>query len=330
MADHTLGPMLRVGEAEFVRDFLSVVNVLRTQLDLDELELLLASGRFEQAMQMVADAANRLGTTYTTSYVRSGQSAGNWLEREVGDILFDFDQTNTRAVRAMQANRARLVREFSEQQRRSTTQALQRGIARGANPREQARAFRDSIGLTQKQEGWVANYERQLRNNDPAALRRRLRDARSDRAVRNAIARGTPLTDERIEAMVGRYRARMIRHRSEVIARTEALRSVHEGTNEMFQQAFDDGSLSPEQMEQEWQTGRDERVRRSHSPMHGQLRPIGQPFISGKGRSLRYPGDTLAPADETILCRCSVSTRMVSFQGVQPAGVNVTVIESVL
>ena len=321
--------MLRVGEAEFVRDFLSVVNVLRTQLDLDELELLLASGRFEAAMQMVTDAANRLGTTYTTSYVRAGQGASDWLEREVGDILFDFDQTNTRAVRAMQANRARLVREFSEQQRRSTTQALQRGIARGANPREQARAFRDSIGLTQKQEGWVANYERQLRNNDPRALERRLRDARSDRAVRNAIRRGTPLTEERIEQLVGKYRSRMIRHRSEVIARTEALRSVHEGTNEMFQQAFDEGRLSPEQIEQTWSTARDERVRSSHSTMHGQIRPVGVPFTSGKGRSLRYPGDTLAPPDETILCRCDVQTRMTSFQGVeQVGGVNVTVVES--
>ena len=78
----------------------------------------------------------------------------------------------------------------------------------------------------------------------------------------------------------------------------------------MYQQAFDAGELDPTQIVTTWHTASDERVRGSHRSMNNQKRPPGEPFISGRGSRLRFPGDFNAPAREVIHCRCVVSTRI--------------------
>lgn len=44
--------------------------------------------------------------------------------------------------------------------------------------------------------------------------------------------------------------------------------------------------------------------RESHMDMHEQVRRQGEPFISGNGNELRYPGDRSAPIEEWINCQC--------------------------
>jgi hypothetical protein len=44
--------------------------------------------------------------------------------------------------------------------------------------------------------------------------------------------------------------------------------------------------------------------------MNGQLRAFGEPFLSGNGFELAYPGDANAPGSETINCRCVVTTTL--------------------
>ncbi len=288
-----------------IRDgFLTMIANMRDDLDLEELERLLEEGRLTEALDLVLASAPNIATASGVAFMAAAQDTAEQLGRELGVITVDFDVTNTRAVAAMQRNRLTLVTEFTRQQTAATQQALVEGIRSGANPREQALAFRDSIGLTARQQAAVASYERALRNLDRDALRRALRDKRSDSAVLRAIQSNTPLSDNRITAMVDRYRMRMIAFRAETIARTEALRSVHEGSEVMFEQAFADGTLEPDQAEGTWFTAKDERVRGSHRPMHGQKRPIGEPFVSGNGNLLMRPGDPSAPAEEVIRCRC--------------------------
>jgi hypothetical protein len=108
--------------------------------------------------------------------------------------------------------------------------------------------------------------------------------------------------------MVDRYRERYIKHRSEVIARTEALRAVHQGVDEMFEQAFEAGTLDPNELDREWDDSVDARVRHSHSFMNGQRRSVKEPFLSGNGNLIMYPGDPSAPASDSIQCRCAVVT----------------------
>lgn len=331
----TVDPIRRIeklldeAEPRFRAEFLAMVAAIQNERTLAELATLLSEGRIDEALSAFeafrgVRATARLSTVTTDTYIAAGRGAADVVRRASGEIHVVFDQVNAGAVAEMQENQLRLIREFGDQQRRATRKALLDGIERGVNPREMARAFRGSIGLTERQVGAVNNYRRLLQNLDSAALARKLRDARFDATVRNAIANDQPLTSRQIDMMVERYRERFLKHRAETIARTEALRSVHQGNQRMYKQAIENGVLQAGQLIQIWNTAKDERVRdpiighkTSHRTMHGQRRPIGMPFTSGAGRSLMYPGDPTAPGDETINCRCIVSTRIASVAEIQ-------------
>ena len=308
--------LLIVAETRFKTEFLAALKAIEQSIDLGKLATLLEQGRFTEAFEIVGLAAGRLGVVYAEQFVRAGIDTGNFLTTEVAEVVIGFDQTNTRAVNAMRDNQLRLVTNFTEQQRRATQQALIAGIQEGKNPREIARIFRNSIGLTQQQEKWVRNYERALRNLDRASLARELRDRRFDPTVRAAIDRGEPLSRAQIDKMVDRYRQRALKLRSETIARTEGLRVVHEGTDELYQQAIESGQLQADQLIREWNTAGDEKVRNfqdgsptSHVTMHHQRRFVGEPFVSGGGNTTMHPG-AFGVGYEDINCRCLVTTRI--------------------
>ena len=309
--------VLTAQEAGFIRAFLRAIRDMVDATTLADLEQLLLEGRVDDALAAVDAAAAAFGGQYGQSYSAAANGAASWLSENALTVAVTFDQTNFRAVDAINRNRLRLIREFSAEQRATTRQALQDGIGRGLNPREQAVQFRQSIGLTQRQQQSVENYRRLLTegraNNLPSetALNRALRDARSDRSILRAIRDNRPLPAAQVDSMVQRYRDRYIRYRSEVIARTEALRSVHEGTEEMYQQAIDMGQINPGALRRRWVTAGDERVRGSHVRLNGQVRMLGEVWQGDEGE-LRYPGDPEAPAAETVQCRCVLSTRVLS------------------
>lgn len=56
----------------------------------------------------------------------------------------------------------------------------------------------------------------------------------------------------------------------------------------------------------QWVTQDDDRVRKSHDPMNGQRRRWDESFQTAAGNYLMYPGDTSAPIEEWINCRCNL------------------------
>ncbi len=235
-----------------------------------------------------------------------------------------FDQVNHRAVAAMQANRLETIREFTNEQRRATSLALVSGVEAGLNPREQARNFRDSIGLTEKQWKAVANYRAILdkvgtgdaelpafltTTNGKQHIDRALRDGRFDGKVRAAIKANKPLSQADKDRMVTRYTERYVKYRSEVIGRTEALRAVHQGTREMYQQAIDAGTIEESRIERKWVTRLDGRERKTHRFLSGQKRGFNEPWVTENG-AIMFPGDPNAPAAEVLQCRCATTHRL--------------------
>ena len=300
-----------------IRDaFLRAIREVRSQDTLLQIADFLDQGNIEEALRFIETIPASVSTAVTFGVVNSGQEASALLSR-VLSIPTSFDQTNQRAVSIIRSSRLRLITQFTNEQRIATNLALTDGIERGLNPRAQARNFRDSIGLTAYQQRAVMNYRQLLLSGSREALTRRLRDARFDRTVVNAIESGNVLNETQIDRMVNRYQERFIRYRSEVIARTEALRAVHQGTEELYQQAFETGELSPSQLERTWliaggtNAQGQSRTRDTHQTMNGQQRPVGEAFISGAGVSLRYPGDEDAAAEETVQCRCVITTRFI-------------------
>lgn len=304
-------------ESIFKRRFLAAVKQIRDSVVLDQLEALLAQRRFDDALQQAELAATQISNAWVAAYLLAADDVMAFISGSVG-ITIEFDQVNFRAVEQMRNASLRLVREFTSAQRRSIRAALVEGVRQGLNPREQARTFVQSIGLTANQTQAVANYRRLLEQGSARALTRELRDRRFDGTVQRAVDGRTVLTTEQIDRMVERYYHRSLAHRAETIARTEALGAVHQGSDQAFREAVERGVIDDE-LTQTWVTAADARVRHpSHTFMNGQTRPMGEAFLSGTGNLLRYPGDQSAPASDTIRCRCVKTTRFTA-DVVEPA-----------
>jgi uncharacterized protein with gpF-like domain len=309
MADVRLERALDNAEPALRDAFLDMIETMGAAVPTSELIGLLQSGRFDEALARTLRSATRLPREATRQFINAANDVARQINRRLGEIIIDFDQTNPFAVRAMRNNQLRLVQGFTTQQRLATRRALIDGQREGLNPREMARRFRQSIGLNARQVQAVSNFRTALQSLDPAALRRELRDARFDRTIINAIKNNQPLTQSQIDKMVDRYSDRQLKYRAEMIARTEALRSVHEGNNAMFQQAFEEGVLDPAQITREWNSAKDDRVRDTHSAMHGQTVGAQEVFTSPSGATTMYPGGFGVGAED-IHCRCAVGTRI--------------------
>lgn len=302
-------------EAGFIRAFLDAVAGIVGTATLVQLEELLMQGRVEEALEALDSASAALGSQYGQSFTEAARDTARFLSQTALTVTVAFDQTNTRAVSAISRNQLRLTREFNAEQRRATRRALQDGITRGINPRDQARQFRQSIGLTERQMASVERFRHLLTDgragNLPSrtVLDRALRDGRFDRTILRSIRDNVPLTAEQVDKMIERYAQRFLQYRAEVIARTEALRSTHEGVDEMYRQAVDLGQIDPRGLRRTWVTAGDERVRASHARLNGIEQPLGEPWQADAG-PLMFPGDPNAPASETVQCRCIISTRV--------------------
>jgi len=289
--------------------FLTTMLFVRDQFTIAELATMFEQGTIESALNDLEQQFNVFSNEALAAYIASGNMTAGKISTALNQLV-GFDVINQRAVNNIQNNAFGLIQQFSDEQRRATRAALLDGVTRGINPREQAINFKQSIGLTTKQVDAVNNFRRLLTQNSAEALTRNLRDKRFDASIRNAISTDTPLTSAQIDKMVERYRQKYLIYRSEVIARTESLRAVHEGSYEMFNQAVEAGTLLAEQLTQQWNIANDSKVRNpSHTTMRNQQRPFGEPFLSGNGNLLRYPGDPRAPANDVVQCRCAVSTR---------------------
>jgi hypothetical protein len=306
--------LLELVEKHLGESWLDVVRHLRDVNGLGEIAARIEASDVEGAIRGVEDAAAKFAADEHAAYIQSGRTAAASLDSEVEGALVRFDGTNDRAVRWAERNTLDKVREITGEQRDLIRRVIADGVREGRNPREVARDLRDSIGLTDYQSQIVANYRRALEQGDFSnALGRELTDGRDDRGVAAAQRAGTPLPAERIDGMVERYRSNMVAYRAEMLARTEALRVAHQGTREAFQQAVDRGHVEADALERQWHHssgGKDPRP--EHRAMNGQRRGLDEPFTSGSGAELMFPGDPSADASETAGCRCAVSTRLVA------------------
>lgn len=231
-------------------------------------------------------------------------------------LLVLFDVRNPSAENWLRDHSATLVREVVADQVKAIRTHLEAGMAKGENPRTTAldlvgrinpttkKREGGVIGLTATQEAWVKNYADELANLKPGALDRAMRDKRFDRTVQKAIATGTPLSPEQQVAMVAAYRTRALKHRAEMLARTEAMTALNQSQFEAVQQGINKGVIAERHVTKTWKTGLDKRVRHTHRQMHNQKVGLRESFVSPSGAKLRYPGDPEAPAEERVGCRC--------------------------
>lgn len=287
------------------------VEWLQTQQTVIEIAALIEEHRLAEIVGdgNVTRFAEAIAAAVSTQYMTAARVVADYLTRKLAHPVH-FDPTDGRAMLRIQRNTLGLVREITNEVRGVIRNSIRDGIELGTNPRAHARMIRGSLGLTEKQYDVVKAFRAKLEANDGSALSNKLRDRRHDGTIDTARRTQRPLTPKQIDTMVARYQQRWVKYRSEAIARTEALRSVHEGAEDMWAEIIGRGDVAADALEKIWlhkKLGRNPRE--NHKAMHGQKRAIGESFRSPSGVLLRYPGDPDAPPSETVHCGCLVVTR---------------------
>ena len=247
----------------------------------------------------------------------------------MGDVLFRFDASDLASVAWIREHSSTLVVEIVEQQREMIRERIADNVARGIAPRTAAldlvgridnttkKRVGGFIGLTNRQAASVAKAREQLEELDPKYLERKLRDKRLDASIIKAIESGEPLSQKQIDAAVTRLQARTLKHRGNMIARTEALNGLRAGEQMAIAQAIELGELDASDVVKEWDSSGDSRVRIDHMLLDGQVKPLLEPFVVPLGgdypaEELMYAGDTSrgASGGMTIACRCRTTYRI--------------------
>lgn len=221
-----------------------------------------------------------------------------------------FNPGDPLAADYMRRAELEFIKELSRMQRSVIRESMTEALNSGIGYIEASRMFKQNLPLTKFQKNAVKNFRTLLETNNRQALRRALRDRRFDPSISRAIASGDPLSSTHINKMVNRYQSRMVDMRAETIARTEGLAATNAARHSATQQMMTKAGFTDDQIERIWRATNDLRVRDTHRAMHGQKRGPKEPFKSPKGAKLMYPGDSKAPAEEVINCRCVLEVRI--------------------
>jgi hypothetical protein len=308
----------------------SVAN-MRSDIQFEALIEALANQDIEGAMRII-----RLSAEYYAPLDRAMRNA----YEEGGDFFFDqwraqakrqranvtvgrFDGRSPRSEQFLRQQSSKMI--VGDVPRDTIREILRGNMEAGTSPRKAAldlagrmnkvtgRREGGIIGLTDQQAGWVNNARMELEGTPKtmeAFLQRKARDRRFDATIRKAIREGRTLTPTEVNRMIGRYSDNLLQVRAEAIARTELLSAMHEAQAEGLRQLIERGEVRSDQITQEWDASGDDDTRQSHRSMDGQKRKQGEPFVTGNGHLMLYPGDRSlgAPGSEIVQCRCRVST----------------------
>ncbi len=167
-----------------------------------------------------------------------------------------------------------LARDLSAETRYALQNIIARALNAGQAPAVTARLIEQVIGLTQRQTAALLRYRETLLNEGIAL--------------------------PRVERMVARYSARLLRARATAISRTESITAANAGNRLVWERNVREGTVDPSRWVREWIAivPSDGRTCPDCEDMDGQTAPIGQPYISPA-----Y-GEVWGPALHPQ-CRCS-------------------------
>lgn len=335
--DQRLQNMIDMYSPEIRKAFLAVIQDIVDGAILQEIIDALEIGDINAAFKAtgLSEAAMRPVTAMIEQSFEAGgvMVAGTFprrLSTPTGNAIFRFDVRNSRAEAWLRDESSSLVTAIGDDVRSAIQTALEDGMINGLNSRNVAldlvgridhttgKRSGGLIGLTKQQQEFVENAREDLELLSENYFKRERRDKRFDKIVRKAINTETPLSQEKINQIAGRYSDNLLQLRGETIGRTEANASLNRSQYEAIRQAHDIGALDKDATEKEWDSSGDIRVRKDHQKMDGQKVPFDEPFTAPDGSKLMYPHDTSlgASAKEVVNCRCRVKYNIDWFKDV--------------
>jgi len=195
-----------------------------------------------------------------------------------------------------------MIREVSDETVKAVQIAVNQGVITGRNPRQIARDFRSSIGLTSRQEQTVQRLRAALEKGEAGYVNNLTTVTDS---AKNAVSAGK-LSESQIDKIIEQTRLRYVKQRTETIARTESLRATSVGQDLAIREGQITGAISNELLKR-WLYRHDTRTRDAHisaGETNGWI-PMNRPFSTPLG-PLMFPRDPNGSASNTINCRCRV------------------------
>ena len=317
----TLLDLLDEFEPSIRKAFQQALANIRSDVQMAALEAAIASGNVDVALGAIGlDASyfRPLDEALRAAHIAGGDFAIAGVKaagaRQGVKVTGMFDSRNFRAEGILRQWSSDKIVEIAESTREAVREALTDAITRGTSPRSAALNLVGRVGpggvrtggivgLDGQKAAWVRNMGDDLRNLDNSYFTRKLRDRRFDGLVRRAIKAGKPVSEADIARITARYTGRLQKLRSEAIARTELLGSLHAAQAEGLQQMVDSGQVNSDAITNKWDASSDKFTRDSHRAADGQIRQQGEAFNIG-GYAMMYPGDQSAPAAEVVNCRC--------------------------
>lgn len=320
------------------RAFLESVATIKSEAQVSQIAEAIAAGRFERAIELL-----NLEPGYFSPLVLALQGAFVDAGREVvgsqvalanrrgAKVRGAFNAGNERSQEFLRRQSSERITEVIEDQKVAVRRLLSANSARQTAPRTTALDIVGRINrATGRREGGIIGVHSQDAQkaanaldellSDPRTsegqarlrnyLKRQTRAKRYDAEVERALASGSRINSARARQAVVGMENNLLRGRGETIARTELVRSTNAAQKEALDQMTEGGKVRKQYVTRTWDAAGDGFARDSHAEMDGQERGPDEPFTTGRGYSLMFPGDTSlgAPASETINCRCVVRT----------------------
>ena len=135
-----------------------------------------------------------------------------------------------------------MIREVSDETVKAVQIAVNQGVITGRNPRQIARDFGSSIGLTSRQEQTVQRLRAALEKGEAGYVNSLTTVTDS---AKNAVSAGK-LSESQIDKIVEQTRLRYVKQRTETIARTESLRATSVGQDLAIREGQITGAISNE------------------------------------------------------------------------------------
>lgn len=163
------------------------------------------------------------------------------------------------------------------------------------------RELQRAVLLNERDAKALANYDEELKSQDPKARQRKLRDRRFDRTTRKGKI---SLAKRRL--MVNRYRERLAAHRAASIARDEARAAESATEFRHWMDRLESGDPEASLVRKFWGNRGDGKVRDSHVNIpldYPDGLPLDGVFTTRWGQ-MRYPHDTQGHIRDWAGCRC--------------------------
>jgi hypothetical protein len=271
---HRYAPRVEAAEGLAARRLLRVVSRIKSGLPLDAIQrafalrntdailriigmdpFLNALSDLHRDMQVVRD----LGWEETSTRILSLQANAAGIP----GLTLSFRMASPQALAALElADLSRLQRVGKESQE-AIRRTLFDAYGEGINPVDAARRLRGIVGLTDRQAVAVRRFE--------------------------DILAGKGKSGDVLARLVDRYAGRMLRIRTETIARTEIMTALHTGRRAHWHFLAGNGTLRPTDWQRRWKTAPDEFVCRVCQPLHNTTTDLFGMYPDGSQGPPRHP-----------------------------------------